>query len=145
VGKKLPVIEEITLDNLGYAKSEVPVGDRFEDFLAQPLAKFYHPLLMTRWTEVPSLAGKCKQVLMPAFTTPYPCKTVMKDAAIEVAVYNVFHIGAEKAILLCEPIIIDLFQRLKLVFNALIILRRLRIARSVNSRGFSHRLPLNIR
>ena len=56
---------------------------------------------------------------MPAFTTPYPCKTVMKDAAIKIAIYNVFDIRPEKAILLCKPTIMNLLQRLEMVFNAL--------------------------
>ena len=64
----------------------------------------------------------------------------MKDAAIKIAVYNVFHIGAEKAILLCEPVIIDLFPRLKMVFNTLIILGCLWIAWLIDSRCVGHSL-----
>jgi len=42
-----------------------------------------------------------------------------------IAVNNVFDIGPEKAILLCEPIILNLFQHLVVVFNTLIISRKL--------------------
>ena len=50
----------------------------------------------------------------------------MKDAAIEVAVYNMFDIRSEKAIVLCKPIIMNLFQQLEIVFNTLIIFRKFR-------------------
>jgi hypothetical protein len=76
---------------------------------------------------VPSLARKCKQVFMPAFTTPDPCKTVMKDAAIEVAVYNVFDARPEKTKMLCKTIIMNLFQHLEMIFNTLIIFRKFRL------------------
>ena len=60
---------------------------------------------------------------MAAISMPDPCKTIMKDTAIEIAINNVFDIGLEKAILLCESIIMNLFQHLEMVFNALIIYR----------------------
>ena len=116
------------------------LGDRFEDFLAEPLAKFHHPLLMTRRTEVPSFARECEQEFVAAFATFDTCKTIMKDAAIKIAVYNVFHIGAEKAILLGELIIIDLFERPKMVLNTLIILGCLRVAWLIDSRCAGHSL-----
>jgi hypothetical protein len=46
----------------------------------------------------------------------------MNDAAIEVAVNNLSHIGPEKAILLGKALIIDLFQRFKIILNTLVIL-----------------------
>ena len=79
---------------------------------------------------------------MPAFTTPYACKTVMKDAAIEVAVYNLFDIRPEKAVLLCKPIIMNLPQRLEMVFNTLIIFRKFRFPWFVDSRCAGHGLSL---
>ena len=45
------------------------------------------------------LQHKHKQVLIPAFATSDTCKTIMKDTAIKIAIYNVLHIGAEKTIL----------------------------------------------
>jgi hypothetical protein len=64
----------------------------------------------------------------------------MKDAAIKIAVHNVFHIGAKKAILLGEPIIIDLSQDLKILLNTLIIRECLRVAWLIDSRCIGHRL-----
>jgi len=79
---------------------------------------------------------------MPAFTTPDPCKTIIKDAAIEVAGYNVFHIGPKKARLLCKPIIMNLFQSLKMILNTLIILGCLRVTWLRDSRFVWHGLSL---
>ncbi len=39
----------------------------------------------------------------------------MQDTAIKIAVNDLFHIGPEKAILLCKPLIIDLFKRLEMI------------------------------
>jgi len=66
----------------------------------------------------------------------------MKDAANEVAVYNVFYIRPEKTILLCKPPIINLLQQLKMIFNALIIFRKFRFSWFVDSRCAGHGLPL---
>ena len=46
----------------------------------------------------------------------------MEDAAVQETVNDLSHIGPEKAVLGCEPIIINLLQCLKVVFNTLIIL-----------------------
>jgi len=46
----------------------------------------------------------------------------VEDATVKIAINDLSHIGPEKAILLGKTLIIDLFKRLKVVFNALIIL-----------------------
>ena len=46
----------------------------------------------------------------------------MEDAAVQETVNDLSYIGPEKAVLGCEPIIINLLQCLKVVFNTLIIL-----------------------
>jgi len=73
LGKRIHFIEKIAPKNFRHAENEMAVRNSFQDFLAEPLSKLHHPLLMTRGTKVPSLARKCKQVFMPAFTTPDPC------------------------------------------------------------------------
>ena len=136
-------IEELNLpEDLRYAENEMAVRNGLQDSLAEPLTKFHHPLLMTRGTEVPSLARECEQEFVAALATPDTRKTIMKDAAIKIAVYNVFHIGTEKAILLCEPVIINLFQRIKMIFNALIILGYLRITWLICGRCVGHGFSL---
>ena len=50
-------------------------------------------------------------------------KAIMEDATVKIAINDLSHIGSEKAILLGKALIVDLFQRFKVVFNALIILR----------------------
>jgi hypothetical protein len=114
----------------------------FQDLFTNPFPEFHHPLLMTRRTKVPSFARKFEQKLVAAFATSDTCKTIMKDTAIKIALYNVFHIGTEKAILLCEPVIMNLLQCLEMIFNALIIFRKFRFAWSVDSRCVGHGLSL---
>ena len=50
------------------------------------------------------------------------------------------HIGPEKAILLGKTLVIDLLKRLEMVFNALVKLRILRLARTINRRRVGHGL-----
>ncbi len=80
---------------------------------------------------MPSLTRESKQVLVATIVTPDTCKAVMQDTAIKVAINHLPHIGSEKAILLGKAFIIDLFQRFKMVFNTLVILRSLGIARTI--------------
>ena len=60
---------------------------------------------------------------MAAVSTSNACKAVVQDAAIEVTANDLPHIGPEKAILPGKALIVDLFQRFKVVLNALIIQR----------------------
>ncbi len=62
----------------------------------------------------------------------------MKDAAIKEPVDNMPHIWAEEPVLLGEPLIIDLFQHLKVVLNALIILRVMWFTWLINGRRVGH-------
>jgi hypothetical protein len=56
---------------------------------------------------------------MLAFNTG---KAIMEDATVKISVNNLPHIRPEKAILLGKALITDLFQRFKIVVNALVIL-----------------------
>ena len=75
---------------------------------------------------------------MAAFAASDPGKAVMQDAAIEVAVDDLSHIGPEKAIFFSKTLIIDLLKRLEMVFNTLIILRVLWFARAIYRRNVGH-------
>jgi hypothetical protein len=55
-------------------------------------------------------------------------EAVMQDAAVQETVDHLFHIGPEKPVPGGEPFVIDLFQRLKVVLNALIVWRLLRLS-----------------
>jgi len=58
----------------------------------------------------------------------------MEDATVKIAINDLSHIGPEKAILLGKALIVDLFQGFKMIFNALVILRILRLARTIDRR-----------
>ena len=49
-------------------------------------------------------------------------KAIMEDSAVEITINDLSHVGSEKAILLGEALVIDLFQCFKIVFNVVIIL-----------------------
>ena len=77
---------------------------------------------------------------MTAVFTFDPCKAIMEDAAVQEAINHLPDIGAKKAVFCCEPIVIDLLQRLKVILNTLIILRLLRLAGPVD-RGYVGQFP----
>jgi len=64
----------------------------------------------------------------------------MEDATVKIAINDFSHIGPEKAILLGKALIVDLFQRFKIVLNALIILRVLWFTWLINGRRVGHGL-----
>jgi len=119
-------------------ENEMAVRDSFEHFLTQPLPEFHYPFLMTRWTEVPPFTGKREQKLMTTVTAPHSSKAVVEDATIKITVNNLLHIWPKKTVLLGKTLIIDLLKRLEMVFNALVILRILRLARTINRRRVGH-------
>ena len=47
IGKKLPVVEEVTAEDLRDAEYEMPMGNLLEDIHAKPFPELHHPLLMT--------------------------------------------------------------------------------------------------
>ncbi len=46
IGKKLPVVEEVTAEDFRDAEYEMTVRDLFENIHAEPLAEFHHAFLM---------------------------------------------------------------------------------------------------
>ena len=65
-------------------------------------------------------------------------KAVVENAAVKISVDNLPHIRPEKAILLGKALIVDLFQRFKIIFNALIILTVLWFTWLINGRRVGH-------
>jgi hypothetical protein len=62
----------------------------------------------------------------------------MEDAAIKIAVNDLAHVGSKKAILFGKAIIVNLLQRFEMILHALIILRILLLARTINGRTIGH-------
>jgi hypothetical protein len=65
-GEEFSVIEEVSSEDPGYAKSEMTVRYSLKHFFTEPFPEFHHPFLMTRWTEMSALAREGKKVFMPA-------------------------------------------------------------------------------
>jgi len=77
---------------------------------------------MAGGAEMAAFARECQQIFMAAVRTFDPGETMVQITTIKVAVDNLFGIGAEKAILPAEALIVDLFKGLKVVFNTLVVL-----------------------
>ena len=75
---------------------------------------------------------------MAAIATSDTGKAIMQDAAIQVSVNHLPDIGAEKAAFFGKMIFVNLFQGLKMIFHALIILGLLRPAWPIDWNGFGH-------
>jgi hypothetical protein len=74
-----------------------------------------------------------------AIATPDTRKAIVQDAAIKITVYHLSNIRAEKTILLCKTLVLDLLKGLEMVFHALAILRSLGLARAINRRNIGLR------
>ena len=75
---------------------------------------------------------------MTAFTTFHPCKAVVQDAAIQVAIDHLPYVGTEEAIFRCKALVIDLLQRFKIILNTRVVLRFLWFSGLVYGRGVEH-------
>ena len=81
---------------------------------------------------------------MAAILTSYASKAVVKNAAVQVTVNHLFDDGAEKIVPPIEPIVIDHFECLEMVYDALVVWRALGIALSLYGfrQGLSHPLAV---
>ena len=88
-----------------------------------------------------------QKILMAAVFAPDSGEKIVEDAAIQIAVDHVFHISTEEAILGGETVVIDLLKRLKMIFNATVILGFMWLARAVCGRNIRSALrwPLCMR
>ena len=59
---------------------------------------------------------------MTAFFTFHPCKAIVQNTAVQIAVDNLFDVGPEITVFLCELVVIDLFRIFKIVLDTLVVL-----------------------
>jgi hypothetical protein len=55
-GEESSIIEEVSPEDLGYAKNEMTVWYGLEDLFTKPLPELQYPFLVTGGAEMPSLA-----------------------------------------------------------------------------------------
>jgi len=67
-----------------------------------------------------------------------PGEAVMENAAIEVTVNDPFDIRTKKSILFGKTVVVNLFKSLKMLLNALIILRVLWFSMAIYRRDIGH-------
>jgi hypothetical protein len=82
---------------------------------------------------MPALTGKCQEVFMTAVFALHACKTVVRVAAVEIAVYDLLQIRPPEAVLPGEMIVIDLHKGLKAILHAAIVIRILMVSGAINS------------
>ena len=122
IGKKLPVVEEVSSQDLRDAGDEMPVGNLFEDIHAEPFAEPHHALLMARWAKMTALTGKSQQIFVTAVITFDAGKAVVQVAAIEITIDHLLDIGPPETVLPGKILLIDPDKGLKVVFHAAVII-----------------------
>jgi hypothetical protein len=107
IGKKLPVIQEVTTEDFRDTEYEMPVGNLLEDIHAQPLPEYSHALLMAGWAEMTPRARTCLEIFMAAVFTFHAGKAVVRIAAIEIARDHLLDIGPPESVLPGEMLIME--------------------------------------
>ena len=116
----------------------MPVGDFFEDFCAEQFSELHNALLVTRGAEMAALAGKGQQIFVAAAFAFDAGKAVVRIAAIQIPMNNVLQIRPPVSVLPREMLIVNLYERLKAVLDAAIIIRFLWFSGAINSSRKRH-------
>ena len=74
------VLKKIPPQDFGDAQYRMPVRNRLYHLLTKPLAELYHPLLVTGWTEMATLARKCQEIFMTTVLTSDPGKAIFQKS-----------------------------------------------------------------
>jgi len=145
IGKKFTIIQEVTTKYLRNTEDEMPVGNLFKYIHVEPFSEFHHTLLMTGWTEMAVLAGKCQEIFMATILALHAGKTVMENTAVQIPVDDFLDIGTEKSILPFKSFLINLEKGFKMILHAPVIVGRLRVSWTIHSGGSSYDFsPLRI-
>ena len=88
------VIQEVAPEDLEYAKDEEAMGNSLQNLLAEPLAEFHEPLLVTGRTEMSPFASKGQEIFVSAILAPDPGESVMGDATVKIAIDDLLYIRA---------------------------------------------------
>jgi hypothetical protein len=123
VGKKIPVIEKIRLQDFREAEDEMPVGNLLEHVGTEPFPEFHHPLLMAGGTEMTALTGEGQKIFMLAIPALHPGKAVGQVATFQGAVNDLFKVGPPEPVGPFESVLVDLNKGFKMVFHAPVIIR----------------------
>ena len=80
-----------------------------------------------------ALAGECQQVFMATVFSLHAGKSVVRVAAIQIPVNDVFQVGSPEAVLPGVMVVIDLKKGLKMVLHTAVIIRILGVSWAINS------------
>jgi hypothetical protein len=93
---------------------------------------------MAGGAEMAALAGKGQEVLVAAVFASHAGETVVEITAVQIPINDFLDIGAEKSIEPFKPLFIDLNKGFKMIFDAPVIIGRLRIPGTINGGGSGH-------
>ena len=116
------------------------VGYGLEDLLTGPLPELDYSFLVAGGAEVAAFAREGQKILVIAVLAFDASEPIVEHAAIKIAVYHLFYMRAEEAVLGGEALVIDLLKSLKVILDALVIQGILRFAGAVYERNVWRRL-----
>jgi hypothetical protein len=108
-GEESSIIEEVSPEELGYAKNEMTVRYGLEDFFTEPFPELHYPFLVRGGAEMATVTREGKKVFVSAALALHTGEAVMEDAAIQVAIDALPYAGTEEAVMLRKNFIVDLF------------------------------------
>ncbi len=112
--------------------------DGREDLLPQLLRQQLRPLLLARRAEVPRRAGESDEELAPAAGAPYAGETILRAAAIQIALDDALHHRAQRAVLVGEPLLVRKSELGEVLVDRSVKARALGMAGSVDGRGVAN-------
>jgi hypothetical protein len=100
----------------------------FEDIHAEPFPELQHTFLMAGRAEVSSFTRKRQQIFVAAVFAFHAGKAMMQISAIEIAIYHLLDIRPPEAILFGKLVNINLHKGFKIILDAVVIIRILRLS-----------------
>ena len=106
--QKSPVVFGIDTEKNGYAEHKLSVGYWIENIVKDILSELDHLFGMAAWTEPPSLATECQEILIEAIgiRAPDSGEAFLQVSAFQVVMYYIVHYRTEEAVLFLIALII---------------------------------------
>jgi hypothetical protein len=94
-GEESSIIEEVSPEDLGYAKNEMTVRYGLVDFFTDPFPELHYPSLVRGGAEMATLTREGKKVFVSAALALHTGEAIIEDAAIQVAIDGLPHVGTQ--------------------------------------------------
>jgi hypothetical protein len=114
-GEQFTVVKEKLTQDYRDRKDILAVGQGVENVFPQQFTKLDHLFCMAGGTEPAAPAGKGQQVFVMTVRAADPGETLLEIAAFEIGAHHLGDNRAVEAILLAKPLVIYLFEMIKMV------------------------------